>query len=118
MESMSDAEILQMFREAGKTGLVAKSRGKLSENKSYSKASSGVIREQAESLLNELVSAGTRDEAAEILAKWNPSRALILQAARIRELHIRKEDTNAALREKLVENIVGARLDSAAIRGD
>lgn len=74
------------------------------------------LREQAYSVMSTLAEASSREEAREYLAIAKPSRRLLIKAAQLRDVHVVKEDTVAVLIEKLVANVVGSRLDSAAIR--
>lgn len=74
------------------------------------------VSQQAEVLMSNLTQASSRNEARNYLRMMKPSRRILVRLAQGRDVHVIKEDTIAVLIEKLVENVVGSRLDSAAIR--
>jgi hypothetical protein len=64
--------------------------------------------------LNELI---TRDEGANLLDRLDLSRKELERLARLRDIHVSKDDNITKIKEKLVEVIIGSRLSSRAIRG-
>jgi hypothetical protein len=75
------------------------------------------VQSQAAAVMGELASKSTREEAAAFLAALAPSKRVLTEAAKMREVHVVKQDTTKTISEKLIENVVGSRLDSARIRG-
>lgn len=84
-----------------------------------SNASRSVSKDE-EMLANEimlnLTQTASREAAHELIKKYNPNRRVLVKLAKMRDVHIVKQDNGAIVVEKLVENIVGSRLDSEAIR--
>ncbi|MCR5874756.1 hypothetical protein LRS10_11615 [Phenylobacterium sp. J426] len=70
-----------------------------------------------EKTLQELGSAASREDALRQMEKLNLSRRELAALAKYRNVHIVKEDNIGTLEQKLVEALVGARLNSLAIRG-
>jgi hypothetical protein len=64
--------------------------------------------------LNEAIS---RDEGEKLLEGLELSRKELERLARLRDIHISKDDNVTKIKEKLVEVIIGSRLSSRAIRG-
>ena len=64
--------------------------------------------------LNELM---TREEGAKLLDGLDLSRKELERLARMRDIHVSKDDNIIKIKEKLVEVIIGSRLSSRAIRG-
>ncbi len=64
--------------------------------------------------LNEL---RTRDEGARLLDRLDLSRKELERLAKLRDIHVSKDDNVSKIKEKLVEVIIGSRLSSQAIRG-
>ena len=73
--------------------------------------------EEVKSLLEQLKEVSTREAAYEILEKLDFTRRDLEAMARDRNVHVTKDDNVRRIKEKLVEVIVGSRLNSAAIRG-
>ena len=69
-----------------------------------------------EALMADLARAESREEARNYLNSRQPSRTLLLAAAKSRSVHISREDKIPMIIEKLIANTVGSRLDAAAIR--
>jgi hypothetical protein len=74
--------------------------------------------ERVGEILSDLQTATSRDEAARILRLFNLTRRELVELARARSVHVRKEDNVSRIEEKLIESIIGARLNSLAIRGE
>ena len=75
------------------------------------------VQSQADSLMKDLDKKSSREEAAKFLAALAPRKPVLIEAAKMREVHVVKQDTLKIISDKLVENVVGSRLDSARIRG-
>jgi hypothetical protein len=69
-------------------------------------------------IIRGLENSTSREQGHSFLADVSSSRDQLLAAARLRSIHITKEDNLSRIREKLVESIIGARLSSRAIRGE
>jgi hypothetical protein len=78
----------------------------------------GIRSDEVEDLLDQLMKAPTREAAFEILERLNFTRKELEALARPRSVHVTKDDNVQRIREKLVEAIVGSRLNSLAIRGE
>jgi hypothetical protein len=72
---------------------------------------------KAEEIIVVLQSSKTRDEARSRLQKYKLSRRELVEVARSRSVHITKDDSLSRIEEKLVEAVLGSRLNSEAIRG-
>lgn len=114
VEAIPDGELDELLRRDGLRGLLGRGR----KRPASSKTPKPRPKEEAAALMAKLVLATTRNEAAAILERDPPTRNVLVEAAKTRNVHILKQDTNEVLRTKLIENVVGSRLDSAAIRGD
>jgi hypothetical protein len=74
--------------------------------------------EEIEDLLEQLTKVSTREAAFEILDKLGLTRKELEALARPRNIHVTKDDNVHRIKEKLVEAIIGSRLNSIAIRGE
>ena len=70
-----------------------------------------------ENLLGQLNNVPSREAAFEILERLSFTRKELEALARPRSVHVTKDDNVQRIKEKLVEAIVGSRLNSLAIRG-
>jgi hypothetical protein len=113
IEHLTDEELNALLRDAGIDGIL-RNRSKSLRPKNFDRS---VQRTEAEALMQELANQPSRESARELLIGLAPSRRVLVEAAKVREVHIAKEDTISTISEKLVENVVGSRLDSARIRG-
>lgn len=59
----------------------------------------------------------SREEGLQLLEQLDFRRKELLALAKLRDVHTSKDDSVLRLREKLVERLIGARLNSQAIRG-
>ena len=59
----------------------------------------------------------TREAASEILDKLDFNRKELEALARSRSVHVLKDDNVRRIKDKLIEAIVGSKLNSLAIRG-
>ncbi|GAA0020713.1 hypothetical protein [Bradyrhizobium diazoefficiens] len=59
----------------------------------------------------------SREEGLKLLEQLDFKRKDLLALAKLRDVHTSKDDSVLRLREKLVERLIGARLNSQAIRG-
>lgn len=115
VERMSDQEIDELLRVGGATALAR--RAKTSRRGSKPAKPRADIQAEAANIVDTISRIPSREEAARILDGLAPTRSVLAQAAKLRQIHVAKDDTNSVIREKLVEHLVGSRLDSAAIRG-
>lgn len=70
-----------------------------------------------ESLIATLQASASREEALDLLRAKKRSRAELAQLARHLQIHVEKHDKIDLVEEKIVENVIGARLRSGAIQG-
>jgi hypothetical protein len=87
--------------------------GKSAAKKKHSKVDP-VELEKVLAQLNELA---TRDEGARLLDDLDLSRKELERLARLRDIHVSKDDNVPRIKEKVVEVVIGSRLSSRAIRG-
>jgi hypothetical protein len=89
----------------------------LNEHESRANKKADLAPKEAESLLDELMKSATREAASDILDKLDLTRKELVDLARPRSVHVTKDDNVKRIKEKLIEAIVGSRLNSLAIRG-
>jgi hypothetical protein len=73
---------------------------------------------ELEKVLGELSQMSTRAAGAELLDGLELSRKELEALAKLRKIHVMKDDNVARIKEKIVEVVIGARLNSRAIRGE
>lgn len=113
VEQLSEEELELLLHDGALAGL-------LRQRTNYSSAKAKQpedVQRQAESLMADLANRATREEATNFLSELSPSKRVLSAAAKMRQVHVLKQDTVAVISRKLVENVVGSRLDSARIRG-
>jgi hypothetical protein len=113
VERLEDEELDVLLKDAG-VGGIFRVQSKSSRPKTADRAE---VQLEAEALMRELANQPSREGAKAFLDALSPSRRVLIEAAKMREVHIVREDTVKTISEKLVENVVGSRLDSARIRG-
>ena len=113
VEQLSDEEVKSLLESAGLKALLSRKRQPLKRTH----VEPAEVRAEARSLMNGLIGQPSRDAARELLSSLSPTRRVLIEAAKLREVHVARHDTVASISEKLVENVVGSRLDSARIRG-
>jgi hypothetical protein len=69
-------------------------------------------------LLRDLQEAPNRDAGSEILERSKLNRQELTDLARLTNVHVSKDNDVPKIKEKLIESIIGSRLNSRAIRGD
>jgi hypothetical protein len=116
VDGLSDKEVQELLGSAGVSGLL-RLRGRPKKPVRAQNIDGATIHTQAVTLMEKLAHMGSREDATSYLIELAPNRRVLLQAAKLREVHVLKQDTNPVIMNKLVENVVGSRLDSAAIRG-
>jgi len=72
---------------------------------------------EVENILEELKKASTREAALEVLERLSFTRKELEALVRPLTVHVTKDDSVQRIKEKLVEAVVGSRLNSLAIRG-
>jgi polynucleotide 5'-kinase involved in rRNA processing len=68
-------------------------------------------------IMLQLNDSATREEGSILLDRLDLSRKELERLARLRDIHVSKDDNVSKIKEKLVEVIIGSRLSSRAIRG-
>jgi hypothetical protein len=68
-------------------------------------------------IMRRLAEAPNREAGASLLRELSLSKRELLDLARHRSLHIMKDDSLRRIEEKLVEAVIGSKLNSLAIRG-
>jgi len=71
----------------------------------------------ARDVVKKLLEAPTRDDGAKILELEARNRRQLSEIARAADVYVTKEDPVGLIQEKIVEALIGARLNSLAIRG-
>ena len=112
IDSLSEDEFRILLATAGLRQLVQS----VGRSDPRTNANRDVLIFEAGSLLSILEEMESREKARDYLARNTPSRNVLIHAAKLRDMHVAKSDTISILVEKLVSNIVGAKLDSRAIR--
>lgn len=116
VDGLTDKEIKALLKSSGVNGLFnPNERSKKSAR--TQNVDGAPVHAQAVTLMEHLAQMASREAATSYLADLAPKRAVLLQAAKLREVHVLKQDSNSVIKDKLVENVVGSRLDSAVIRG-
>jgi hypothetical protein len=69
-------------------------------------------------ILTELRQAPSRESGSDILERNDLTRAELTSLARLAQINITKKDDIPRIREKVIESIIGSRLNSLAIRGE
>ncbi|EAV44483.1 hypothetical protein SIAM614_04955 [Roseibium aggregatum IAM 12614] len=69
-------------------------------------------------ITKKLVSAETREEGIKILSDFRLTRKALIRLGRENNVHIVREDKVSIIETKIVEALVGSRINSKAIRGD
>lgn len=96
----------------------------LAPKKKYTRVTDSVVedRNRVQNLAHEIVAAlstmTTTEKALEYLDGLKTSRAVLVEAGRMRDVHIVKQDNVETIKTKLIARMVGYRLDSSAIRGE
>lgn len=70
-----------------------------------------------EQVLGQLSALTTRASGGELLERLELSRKELEALAKLRSIHVTKNDDLPRIKEKLIEGTIGARLSSRAIRG-
>lgn len=113
VESLTDAEVNEILNDKSLRRIFTQ-KPKLQVKKPEEPAE---VHLKAEALMKDLTNKSSREEAVEFLDQLAPNKSVLIEAAKIREVHIVKQDTLKTISDKLIENVVGSRLDSARIRG-
>lgn len=104
--------ILQQLERPSETSTPTERKSKLSSRKVRFSSSISTTE-----ILDRLRNAIDRSDGEVILRDLNLSRRELLDLAHSRSIHIAKEDNVRKIEEKLVESIIGSKLNSKAIRG-
>lgn len=104
---------LQIFAENLRKSAVGATPGRLDSKNRHAK----IDPIKLEMGLTKLSEFKTRQEGAAFLEDLALSRKELEALAKMRNIHVIKDDNVAKIKEKLIENIIGARLSSTAIRG-
>jgi hypothetical protein len=107
VDDMSDEDFEEFVHGSAKIALL-RSSGRPAE---------ATKRIDDQSLLAELRTSSSRHGALELLRSEKRSKAMLMQLARSLHVHVSKSDNLEAIEEKIVENVIGARLRSEAIQG-
>lgn len=115
VERMTPEESASVFRE-----LTVSLRDKKGQRQQSGDADiqSRLADTNAAVIVNQLNGANDREDAYVIIDKGEFTKTELTKIARILKVNVVKTDDMARIREKIVESTVGARLNSAAIRGE
>jgi len=72
---------------------------------------------ELEKVLAKLNDLTTREEGTKLLDGLDLNRKELERLARLRDIHVSKDDNVSRIKEKVVEVVIGSRLNSRAIRG-
>jgi hypothetical protein len=115
IESMDDAELEGFLGNVQPISRTSKIGGSRRAPRNEPRAKMDPHR--TSDVVNRLQEARTRDEGASILDQLNLTRRELVAVAHARSVHVTKDDNISRIEEKLVEAIIGSRLNSQAIRG-
>ena len=91
------------------------------ENRHSEKKNSGqnhhIVSPKLEGLASQLKTLDSRDDGLSLLSKADLTKKELEKLARLMDLPVLREDDSEKLRLKIVEQSIGARLNSLAIRG-
>lgn len=115
VEGMDSNEMHKFLRDLDVKNPSEKSREVSSERRA--KGGKSQLYVGTNEILNRLQTAPDREAGAMLLRELSLSKRDLLELARTRSVHITKEDSLRRIEEKLVEAIIGSKLNSQAIRG-
>lgn len=116
VEALDDDQLESLIADLRRSG--ASNRRDPTNNVAERNRHSKIDSIELEQVLQRLSGMPTREDGARLLDDLNLSRKELQALARMRDVHIRKEDNLVRIKEKLVEVIIGSRLSSQAIRGE
>ena len=73
---------------------------------------------QSQRIIADLRAAPSREDGYDLLDRITPTRSELVSLARVAKVNITKADDVARIKEKLVEFVIGSRLNFLAIRGE
>ena len=113
LSSMNDDEIDLLIEGKATLRVVERNRTKMAKSVSESLSS-----ESISDIAQKLISADSREAAVNVLASINQPRKkdFLLRLAKSCGVRVESKDSISIVERKLVENLVGARLDSEAIK--
>jgi len=113
MKGMSDAEVDEFLADLEK---LARTRR---QHKGQAIAHGSRLDERfdPDAILTQLRNASTRTDGQKILDREAKSRRHLTQIARTADVYVTKADPVGLIQEKIVEAVIGSRLNSLAIRG-
>jgi hypothetical protein len=115
VEGMDSAEMHEFLRDFDVKNTPRKSRETSFDPRLKGDKSQPYV--EINEILSRLQTAPDRETGAMLLRELSLSRRHLLELARSRSVHITKEDSLRRIEEKLIEAIIGAKLNSQAIRG-
>lgn len=111
--SSADVEALLL----GEAEFVISGRGSRHTSKKDSGQSHHIASPELEGIASQLRMLDSRDDGLRLLAKSDLTKKELEKLARFMDLPVLREDDSEKLRLKIVEQSIGARLNSLAIRG-
>jgi hypothetical protein len=115
VERMDFDEMQQLLQTLEGTASSEKSRE--ASLQARQKVSGPQLHLEKDEILNRLQTSPDREAGSQLLRELRLSKRDLLDLARDRSVHITKEDSLRRIEEKLVEAIIGSKLNSQAIRG-
>lgn len=112
IEKSSPAEIAALTRSLKDSKSSRRRKATASEN------ALELSRPNLDEIAEKLLAGSDRDQAMKLLADENLSRKELAALARNHNVHVVKEDSIGTIETKIVEALVGSRLNSRAIRGE
>lgn len=114
VEGMDPSEIQEFLHSLEVQNPSAKSR----DTERRPKSGKSQLHVGTNEILSRLQTAPDRETGASLLRELSLTKRDLLDLARSRSVHITKEDSLRRIEEKLVEAIIGSKLNSQAIRGE
>src|SRR5437588_13080040 len=96
VERLTDEELEWLLKDAGLGGILRKQP----TSRRTERVEQAEVQSQAEALMRELANQTSRERAAGFLANLAPSRRVLIEAAKMRDVHIIRQDTVSTISEK------------------
>lgn len=113
VENVDDAQIDNLITSLSRSASNESGNKRSSPKNHRQDASEALLGET----LEKIALLSSREEGLQLLEQLDFKRRELLALAKLRDVHTSKDDSVLRLREKLVERLIGARLNSQAIRG-
>ena len=118
VDALDERELQGLLRSSKLDTLLPRSGSRGRSSRTKTRPDPRETREIAQAMMRDLLVCESREDAQSFLDDFGATRAILVEAAKLRDVPVAKQDTVPFIKQKLVANAVGSRLDSAAIRGE